>query len=441
MGSGKVVLSFGSWKDEPIGSTTHVLNVVKPNFGVKQEPVTERLVRSLVHPARSAVVRTVRYNADGSKLFAAGYPSGVVQVWDANHWKELRRVETPPGYRGSADYAWPTPDFATLFVPKDHRKPVRYEEKGERRVRFEHSGETLAWNLATGEKLPSIPTIKPDRGVIMVYLSPSGGHLVVVERPSYSLDKPADDEVVLWDLKTRSSKSLGFGYGMAGFSKDGKQLVLSLFGTDERAGSLIAFDLGTGKERFRIPAPAKQRGFSWPVVSDDAKMVFVQDGAGRIDQPATMRFFAMETGKELASFPSKGKSPFMPATFSPDSRFASALDYEQTLHVWDLQAKKSVRTFQFKEMSTGMWAKFSPDGRWLATVATPKSKGREVDDENDPDPADFPQPRLALFDLARNEEPTFHVLPSGFLGDFAFHPDGRTLAVGSSGAVQLIRMP
>jgi hypothetical protein len=55
----------------------------------------------------------------------------------------------------------------------------------------------------------------------------------------------------------------------------------------------------------------------------------------------------------------------------------------------------------------------------------------------DPDPRDYPQPRIVLFDLTREGPPEEMVCPHGWTGEVAFSADGKTLAAGGTGAVHL----
>ena len=81
-GDARLTLSFDAWKDGHVAASTHTITV-KPAPKLKSEPVSEKLVRSLVHPGRTASISVLRFSADGKRLFAAGYPSGVLQLWDA----------------------------------------------------------------------------------------------------------------------------------------------------------------------------------------------------------------------------------------------------------------------------------------------------------------------------------------------------------------------
>ena len=95
---------------------------------------------------------------DGARLFTSGYPSGVVQVWDVASRKELRRFNTPPGYRGSADYALLTPDWAALYVPVERRTIKALERGGERLRRIDFAGEVRVWDVNSGtEREPLRP--------------------------------------------------------------------------------------------------------------------------------------------------------------------------------------------------------------------------------------------------------------------------------------------
>jgi WD40 repeat protein len=392
-------------------------------------------LRSLVHPDRKAGVSTVLFSPNGARLFAAGYPSGVLQIWDVASGKELRKIETPRGYRGTSEYAFPTSDLATVYVPVEKRKVIQTERNEERHIRYEYTGDVSVWNLTTGEKLPSLATSRPDRGVLAAYLSPMGDRLVAVEQPSFGQDEPAHSVTVMHELKTRAVTTLGEGYGMAAFAPDGKTLVLAMFASQkDEPGRLSVIDLTNGRERFSAKSDAKSRGFSWPAVSPDGSLAAVIDSAGRIDSPAMLRVFDLSAGKEVASFKSGGKYPFVRPLFSPDSRRLAATDYNGGLTVWDIGDKRVEKVWTFPEIRLSALA-FAPDGKRLAVFAKPKSEDGRA---SDPDPTDIPQPRIYLFDLTNFErKPEILICPHGWCGGLSFSPDGKILAAGGAGAVHL----
>src|SRR5262249_57106991 len=101
--------------------------------------------------------------------------------------------------------------------------------------------------------------------------------------------------------------------------------------------------LKTGRVLFTAAPNAKSMGFFWPTFSPDGKMLAVQDSTGQVKEPATVRLFETESGKELASFDSPGKCPFLGQTFSPDGRRLAAIDSDSNLTVWDVTGRKVER--------------------------------------------------------------------------------------------------
>jgi WD40 repeat protein len=389
----------------------------------------------LLHPERKASVAIVSFFAGGARLFAAGYPSGVVQVFDPATGKEVRRIATPPGYRGTDHYTAPTPDFRTLYVPVDRRTSVVFEKDGRKEYRAEYRGDLLAWDLASGKELAPLPPSAPGRGVLAVYMSPAGDKVVTVERSTYTAGEDPRDETILWDLPTRTSKSLDSAYGLVAFSADGRRLAVARYARRKEPSRLVVWDVATGKELLHLKPTAEGRGYSWPTFSPDGKTVAFQDAPPASDQPATMRFYDVETGKELASFDSGGKYSFLYPTFSPDGLRLAVTDFGENVTVWDVAARKVKRRTALTGFRTAMPSAFSPDGTRLAVLV--QAKFQEADVGRDPDPADLPQPRVLFFDLTRDGEPEVIVCPHGYPGAMAFSPDGKTLAVGSAGGVHL----
>lgn len=428
-----MTISFDAWKEGHVAPTTHSCELQIPKK-LKLEPLSPRFVKTLVHPQRTASIASVHFLDNGSKLVASGYPSGVVQVFDLKTGKELRRIETPPGYRGTAQYAVFTPDFGTLYVPVEGRKSTTFFKDGKKHYRHEYNGELRAWDLKSGEPLASLPTSAPGRGVEEARMSPVGDRLVTVERRSF--ESPAVgsiNETLLWDLPSQTAKSLGKAYANAAFSHDGRRLATALFSNEIEPSTLTVINLKTGQQLFMKTSPVKDRGFSWPCFSPDGKFLAVYEGAGRINQPETIHFYDAETGKELGNIKSQGSYPFMPAAFSPDGKRVAASDYEGNVTIFDVSRMQIERTHSLGGLKPGRYVAFSPDSKQLVATARPKVDRLDLD----PDPADTPQTSLFLFDLDRGGEPEILFCPQGYCEGLEFSPDGNLLAVGGTGGVHL----
>lgn len=431
MGAGKATLTVSlKWNDVPIAPTTHELRVLEPS-GVKTLPVSARLVRSLPHPDRTASLWSVRFG-DGGRLFASGYPSGVVQIWDPLTGKELRRVESPRGYRGSADYALTTDALKALYVPIEGRKVTRLDDP-KKRARLDYNGHLLVYDLATGKEKAPIPAAK-GRGVVTAQLSPDGSRLLTIERAGFSGGEERPSDIVrLIDTATGKAREIGEGYAMAAFSKDSGRLYLTLTKyTGEQSSKLVILD-AEGKE-LKTLAQTKGEGYGGPILSPDGKHLAVRGGKGRINQPGEVVLFDLATGEKVAELPTGGDYPFMLPAFSPDGRLLACGDYGGNLHLWDVPGRKLLRKQRFEGKAMSLHVAFSNDGTRLAVPVRVKS---DLDNDRDPDPLDVPQPRVYLFDLVKGGEPEEVVCPHGWAGGVAFSADGKLLAVGGAGAVHL----
>jgi WD40 repeat protein len=419
------------WDGVPVAPTKHTLRVTAAQG--KALPVTARLLRSLPHPDRTASLVAVEFTPAGT-LFTAGYPSGTVQVWDAATGKEVRRIDSPRGYRGSADYALVPKDFSTVYVPTDGRKVTRMEDDPKKRYKIQYDGELLAWDLATGKAKPSLKP-EPGRGIVAADLSPDGTRLVAIERGGYVAgETPPVDEVRLYDLTTGKRTKLGEGYAQVAFRPDGREMLVCLFvSTNSESGQLKVFDRD-GKAIATL-AEAKGHSFSNPTYSRDGKRFAVSLSKGRINEPGMVQVFDAATRKKIAEFATGGDYPFMVPAFSSDGRKLAVTDYGDHLHVFDIDQATVVRKRAFKGMGFGLRVAFSPDGTRLAVPARVKTDGERT---RDPDPLDFPQPRLFLLDLTSKDEPEECVLPHGWAGGVTFSPDGKVVVVGGAGALHVL---
>jgi WD40 repeat protein len=430
-GSAIAKVSFDAWREGQVAATNHTISVQPPKAGPKSEVVSDRLIRTLVHPNRKANVISVRFTPNGS-LYAAGDSSAVIQMFDPASGKELYRIESPPG---SAENVEPTRDCGTVYVPTARRKVIRVQRDGKEQPRIEFDGELLAWDLLTGKQRPALKPSAPGRGLLAAFVDPTGTRIVTVEQQSQDLPGRQPDELVLWDLKTGTPRILGSGYAMAAFSGDGSRLAVTFLANKDNPSRLIVLDPATGKEQFSIKSTQGGVRLLWPTFSPDGAWLVVVESAGR-NRPGTLKLFDAATGEQRAAFASTGDFPFLAPHFSPDSKRLAATDYKGTLTIWDLASRKVERTHTFEKMRTGFYVAYSPDGRRLAVFAM--AKDPDLEKQSEPDPQDFAQPRVFLFDLSQpSAKPVELVCPHGFSGGLAFSRDSRMLAAGSTGAIHL----
>ncbi|HET6574843.1 MAG TPA: WD40 repeat domain-containing protein, partial [Fimbriiglobus sp.] len=183
-GEATLTLSLDAWPEGHVAPSTYRVEVARPAVVAKSEPVSPRLVRTLVHPDRKTSISLLKFSADGKRLVVAGYPSGVIQVWDPAEGKELSRIETPPGLRGTDNYVSLTADWKTAFVSIQGRKVAHSEKDGARQVTIDYDGEVRVWDVATGKHRSPIK-LAPHRGASEAVVSPGGTKLLTIEARAY----------------------------------------------------------------------------------------------------------------------------------------------------------------------------------------------------------------------------------------------------------------
>ncbi|MBI3410877.1 MAG: PD40 domain-containing protein [Planctomycetes bacterium] len=440
-GAAEVVISFDAWPEAKVAPTRHDITVLAPKKGPKRDPVTERLVKTLPHPDRKASISDVRFSPDGKRMMMAGYPSGVVQLWDTANWKETARFDTPSGLRNNWNYANPTPDWKTILVDVKTRKVVREEKDGKVSDRLEINGRIDLYDAVSGKLKDSI--VFRDRGPSNVFLLPDGKSAYVNTIGSYtaatSRNQPQAAELV--DLASKKSKTLLNTHAYPVFTQDGKTAYLTTyqFQPDGKVNAaLVKYDLAAEKALKTLDAPDDKTFFDGVYLSPDGK--WLVSSLRRLQPDSkTLVIVAPDTLEEVARVPGpKNADPlayFAPPLFAADGRTMIGRA-GGPLIVWDLVGKKVARTVPLDEIQFGQ-AALSPDGRHVVVAGFPKLDLKAI--RRNPDPEDLPQPRMLIISLANpNRTPQMLMLPSGAVGGLAFHPDGKTLAVGGSGGVHLI---
>ncbi len=437
-GNATVTLSFDAWKGAAVAPTTHTITVLPPKAGPKPEPVAPNLIASLICGDRKASIWTVAFSPDGARLFANGYPSGIVQVWDVASNKEVRRIDMPPGYNGAAGYTLPTADWKTFYLPIQKRSVQRLERDGKRIFRIEYTGEIRVWDVGTGKEKEPLPS-PPGSGPGSAQFAPGGRLLLSLEAQSYeSTDTSSHGRTVVWDVTTGKRWNLCDDFAYPSFPPDGKTVVASFSNHQARTSAVKLLELTTGKELATLDCPVKDRHFSVGPVAPDGSTVALYLG-GKRGAPKEIWFRDARTLADRGKFISNGdpdRSGWSSGVFTPDSKWFLALDAPGNVLRWDVAGCKLERPLP-SGVTRAWWPPaISPDGKTLAVGWMPKSED-DLDNAAEPDPQDLPQPRVSLIDLSGTSPPRVLIAPHGYVGGLAFSPDGKTLAFGGAGAVHL----
>jgi WD40 repeat protein len=391
-----------------------------------------------VHPDRKSGVWTVAFSPDGTRLFTAGYPSGVVQIWDVASRKEAVRINTPPGLRGTAEYALLAPDWKTLYVPVEKRSVKPFERDGKKQARLEESGQVRIWDVSAGKERESL---RPPEGTAPVYakLSPDGRLLYCVERTGYESPggRPQDTSVI-WNLVDGTKRKLADGFSHPVFAPDGRTAVVSQNDRQAKTFALKVLELSTGKELATLQCPEKERYFSVSSISPDGAVVATSLG-GQKGAPMEVWFRDAHKLADRGKLVGKGdpeRDGWGSGAFSPDSKHYIMVDSEGNVLVWNVGAQKLERTLSVGVRAPTWRIAISPEGQTLAVAWLPPLDP-ELERTLAPDPLDLPQPRVILVDLRAKSRPRVLIAPHGHVGSLAFSPDGNLLALGSAGAVHL----
>jgi WD40 repeat protein len=428
-----------SWKEGKVQPTTHEIKVLPAKKAAKSLPVSEHLVATLPHPDRNAGIHNISYSADGKQLFVTGYPSGILQIFDVEKKKEVRRLDTPKGYRGSADYAQRTPGGKMVYIGDERkRKVVPVEIMGKKDHRIEYSGHVLTWDLTTGEPQESLPPEK-DHGVSYLKLSPSGEYLLVIETRTHLASQRDEEQRTsyVWNLKTRKKTKLGEGFLIPSFLPDGKTVLVVHSDHNAKTSVLQRRDLATGKVLVSKDSPVKGLDLSVIDLSGDGKRVAITMG-GKKGIKQEIRFLDTTTFEEVGSLISEGDPDSFGwgnGKFSPNGKLFYTTDGAGNTILWDVEAKRVVRVFKGESRHPARSPQFTSDGNWLIVGWMPKLDTGRM---REPDPTDLPQPRVTLFPLKdQKAEPITLIAPHGYVGGLAIRPDGKQFAFGGAGGVHL----
>jgi WD40 repeat protein len=398
---------------------------------MKIEPVSPRLIRTLVHPDRDAAIFSTSFNKDGKSITGLSVLSGKLQIWNTTTGEQVRTISTSKDAR----FAVFAPDGKTAYVPVQRVRPQLFEKSNRGKAKWSTRGEIQIWDLLTEEQRPSL-VHSPQRAELSIDLSPDGSTLVAVERVPGDDGYGTKDLVTQWDVTARTSRPLTEGFGMPTFSPDGKTLAITVSDYERNESRVKLFDVATTHER-AILGEVKKSYFGTPSFSPDGRLVAASlRGTG--EQPAEVKLWEVATAKEVSSFtaPKKSRAMIGP-TFSHDGRWLAASLNEGFALLYDVAERKLSRTYQITGSNTLRGLAFSPDDRWLAIAGMQIPSDLTREEKLNANPVDWPQPRVFLIDLTTESEPEVLICPHGVAAHLAFSPDSRTLALGGYGCVLL----
>lgn len=305
-----------------------------------------------------------------NKLLASASDDETIRLWDVQTGREVMRLK---GY----SYIWHTDKMRyCIFSPNGKwlASIGKYEDRISARL----------WDVQTGKELRKFV---------------GGDSYCAFSPDSKWLAYPSSDNILcLWEVQTGKELMNGLshkGINFCAFSIDGKWLASA--GRDKR---ICLWDLQTGSEGMNLLHSDSVRccAFSsngkW-LASVAGKNVFIWDlqtgkilkrfdghtispeactfspdnkwlaSAGLEDK--TVRLWDLKTVKETKSMIGHTDT-INSCVFSPDGKTFASASHDGTVRLWDRQTRKELKTFRGHTMFVN-YCTFSPDGQWLASAS------------------------------------------------------------------------
>lgn len=421
--------------------------VVAGRERLKLETVSNRLAREFEHPESNSMIDGLRFSPDGKRLIAGDYPGGVIVVWDVESGQPLRNIETGKGYRGSSDYFHVSPDWKSLYSahegPRDY-EPI--ERNGKKLFRWTFGGEVRVWDLTSGQ-LTRKYQHQPPRFIQSVQHSPDGSKFLTVDW------LPGEQEgrvtaATLWNAVTGENRSLFVGKHAYGrFSADSQAVALVEANDRGMTQSLQLMNATDGQRRWMLPVEARNARLAIVDTSPDGRWLvgeqWVYASETKFDEwQCKLKWIDFATGREVDSIDGGQNGEMHSSRFSPDGRefvVANPTGDLTRVDFYDVATRKIKKSTVLGKRETGSRTFvsapiYSPDAKWIALVRQSWPISQSNDDR---DVRDTPQPRIHLIDAATGAVRETMVAPPAWMRSLAFSPDGRWLASGGHGKVQL----
>jgi serine/threonine-protein kinase len=274
----------------------------------------------------------VAFSPDGKRAASASRDQSV-RIWDLQDERKNAVLDNLPGAMLTVGWAGP-----------------------ERVVAGGTNSTLRIWDLGAGE-LP--PRQKLHNGAIMsLAVAPDGRHVLSGGGTKTSLDF----DVRWWELDTGTVIHTLKGHTAPvmrlAIAPDGKQAA-----SCDQGGTLIRWDLETGKEEKGVPAVKEDRGpppvnvrptcVTWSGPNPDRLLVGYDDGV--------LRLWDLGTLADIGHFAGHEKDVLCVAV-SADNKYALSGGGDKTVRLWDVATRTELRCFrEHTDMVTGV--AFSPDGK------------------------------------------------------------------------------